>query len=146
MAERTRPARHLVDWAAAMPEIDRQQVSTRLDEREREIEERRAGLGNNAEARDAELADYDNHPGDQGTETFMQEMDETTEMILEEEASRVRQAREALENGTYGTCIDCGKEIPAARLEAIPETVRCVEDQRTYEARLRQGGGPAATH
>lgn len=131
-----------------MPEIDRQQVSERLDQREREIEERRRGLGNDAEARDAELADYDNHPGDQGTETFMQEMDETTEMILEEEASRVRQAREALENGTYGTCVDCGKEIPAARLDAIPESVRCVEDQRAYEARLRQGGagGPAATH
>jgi RNA polymerase-binding transcription factor DksA len=129
-----------------MPEIDEKQVSERLDQREREIEERRRGLGGDADARDAELAYYDNHPGDQGTETFMQEMDETTEMILDEEASRVRQAREALANGTYGTCIDCGKEIPAARLEAIPESVRCVEDQRTYEARLRQGGGPAATH
>jgi RNA polymerase-binding transcription factor DksA len=129
-----------------MPQIDTQKVSERLDRREREIAERRAGIGGNADARDAELADYDNHPGDQGTETFMQEMDETTEMILDEEASRVRQAREALANGTYGTCVDCGKEIPAARLEAIPESVRCVEDQRSYEARLRQGGGPAATH
>jgi RNA polymerase-binding transcription factor DksA len=129
-----------------MPEIDRKQVAERLDKREREIEERRAGLGGDAEARDSELADYDNHPGDQGTETFMQEMDETTEMILDEEATRVRDARQALENGTYGTCVDCGKEIPAARLEAQPESIRCVEDQRQYEARLRQGGGPAATH
>ena len=132
-----------------MPEIDRQQVADRLDQREREIEERRSSLhAGESNGRDSELADYDNHPGDQGTETFMQEMDETTEMILDEEASRVREARQALEGGTYGTCVDCGKEIPAARLEAIPESVRCVEDQRTYEARLRQGGGagPTGTH
>ena len=127
-----------------MPEIDRQKVAERLDERERELNEHRPTVGD--EGHDSELADYNNHPGDQGTETFMQEMDETTEMILDDEADRVRAAREALENGTYGTCIDCGKEIPAARLEAIPESVRCVEDQRIYEARLRQGGGPAATH
>jgi RNA polymerase-binding transcription factor DksA len=129
-----------------MPEIDRQQVAERLDQREREIEERRRAIHGDGDGRDAELADYDNHPGDQGTETFMQEMDETTEMILDEEASRVREARQALEAGNYGTCVDCGKEIPAARLDAIPESVRCVEDQRIHEARLKQGGGPAATH
>jgi RNA polymerase-binding transcription factor DksA len=128
-----------------MPDIDQKQVSERLDQREREIEERRQGVAGGSMGQDSELSDYDNHPGDQGTETFMQEMDETTDMILEEEANRVREARQALENGTYGTCVDCGKEIPAARLEAIPESVRCVEDQRAHEARLRQGGGPAAT-
>ena len=129
-----------------MPDIDRQQVSDRLDQREREIEERRKSVASGEDGRSSELADYDNHPGDQGTETFMQEMDETTEMILDEEASRVKEAREALEAGNYGVCVDCGKEIPAERLDAIPESVRCVEHQREYEARLRQGGGPAATH
>jgi RNA polymerase-binding transcription factor DksA len=128
-----------------MPEIDRQKVAERLDQREREIEERRRGIHQGEDGRDSELADYDNHPGDQGTETFMQEMDETTEMILDEEAGRVKEARQALENGTYGTCVDCGNEIPAARLEAQPESVRCVDDQRAYEARLRQGAGPAGT-
>ncbi len=127
-----------------MAEIDVQQVKERLDKREREIEERREALRRGGDPRSAELADYDNHPGDQGTETFMQEMDETTEMILDEEAGRVRAALQALEEGRYGTCVDCGKEIPAARLEAIPESVRCVEDQRLHEARF--GGGPAATH
>lgn len=127
-----------------MPDIDRDQVRERLDRREREIQERRDALRRGGDPTAEELADYDNHPGDQGTETFMQEMDETTEMILDEEAGRVRDARQALEEGRYGTCVDCGKEIPAARLEAIPESIRCVEDQRLHEARF--GGGPAATH
>ena len=129
-----------------MPEYDEKQVRERLDAREREIEERREALREGAEARSEELSDYDNHPGDQGTETFIQEMDETTEMILEEEATRVRDAKRALEEGRYGVCVDCGNDIPAARLDAVPESVRCVDDQRRFEARLRQGGGPAATH
>lgn len=32
-----------------------------------------------------------------------------------------------IEEGTYGTCASCGNEIPAARLEARPESVYCVD-------------------
>jgi RNA polymerase-binding transcription factor DksA len=128
-----------------MPDYDPDQVRARLDERMREIETRREELRKNGEGMTEELADYDQHPADQGTETFEQELDETTLMILEEEARRVNDARKALEEGRYGICVDCGKEIPAARLEAIPETIRCVEDQRIYEARLRQRGAPGAS-
>jgi RNA polymerase-binding transcription factor DksA len=128
-----------------MPDYDRKQVEARLDERMKEIEARRAALHANGEGLNDELADYDQHPADQGTETFETELDETTLMILEEEEKRVKEARQALEEGRYGICIDCGKEIPAARLEAIPESVRCLEDQRVYEARLRQHGGAAAS-
>jgi RNA polymerase-binding transcription factor DksA len=128
-----------------MPEFDTQEVAARLDERMREIEERREELRRNGEGLTDELADYDQHPADQGTETFEQELDETTIMILEEEERRVNEARKQLDAGRYGICVDCGKEIPAARLEAIPETVRCVEDQRIYEARLRQRGAPGAS-
>jgi RNA polymerase-binding transcription factor DksA len=127
-----------------MPEYDRQQVETRLDERLREIEERRAGLRHGSEGMREELADYDQHPADQGTETFEQEMDETTLLILDDEEERVKAARRALQDGSYGVCIDCGKDIPPARLEAMPESIRCVEHQSLHEGRLRQAGGPAA--
>ena len=129
-----------------MAQHDTEQVEARLDERMREIERRREELRRSDEGLTEELADYDQHPADQGTEVFEQELDETTLMILEEEAKRVEEARKALADGRYGVCVDCGKEIPDARLEAIPETVRCVEDQRTYEARLRQRGAPGASH
>jgi RNA polymerase-binding transcription factor DksA len=128
-----------------MPDFDPEQVAARLDARQEEIERRREELRRNGDGLTDELADYDQHPADQGTETFEQELDETTLMILEEEERRVSEARDALANGRYGICVDCGKEIPAARLEAIPESVRCVEDQRQYEATLRQRGGPAAS-
>ena len=121
-----------------MAHFDPQQVAARLDTRQQEIELRREQLHRNGDGLTDELADYDQHPADQGTETFEQELDETTLMILEEEELRVREARAALDKGRYGICVDCGEEIPKERLEAIPESVRCVQDQRLYEARLRQ--------
>ena len=121
-----------------MAQFDRQQVAARLDTRQQEIERRREELHRNGDGLTSELADYDQHPADQGTETFEQELDETTLIILEEEEHRVREAKKALEEGRYGICVDCGHEIPRERLDAIPESVRCVQDQRLYEARLRQ--------
>jgi RNA polymerase-binding transcription factor DksA len=94
--------------------------------------------------RDGELADYDQHPADQGSETFAQELDATTDILLADEARTVELAQQRLAEGTYGTCVDCGKEIPSERLEAIPEAIRCIDDQNRYEAQLRARGGPPA--
>ncbi len=125
-----------------MPEFDRQQVEERLDERMRQIEARRQELRRNGEGLTEELADYDQHPADQGTETFEQELDETTLAILDSEAKDVAEAQKRLEEGTYGICIDGGEEIPIERLEAIPEALRCIDHQRIYDAQLRARGGP----
>ena len=51
---------------------------------------------------------------------------------------RVMEAIEALdrlENGSYGVCKDCGGRIPAARLKAKPEAVRCIACQASFEKR-----------
>jgi len=123
--------------------FDRDKVEARLKERADEISKRRDQI-KQAEAgmREGELADYDQHPADQGTEMHEQELDETTLMILEDELRQVQTARERLEEGQYGICVDCGKEIQPERLEAVPEAVRCIDDQRRYEAELRARGGP----
>jgi RNA polymerase-binding transcription factor DksA len=121
-----------------LTEFDRQQVEERLRARAEEIAARRAGMRRESTGMlDSELADYDQHPADEGTETHEQELDETTDMMLEAEAEQVELALQRLADGKYGICIDCGKEIPRERLEAIPESVRCLEDQQRYEATLR---------
>src|SRR5256714_6392246 len=97
-------------YTAAVPRIDPIQVKARRDVRIREIEERREALRRGGEGLRDELADYDQHPGDQGTETFVQELDATTDMILDEEEQRVKDARRALDDGRYGICADCGRE------------------------------------
>ena len=126
-----------------MANFDKDKVAARLRERAAEIEERRKHLNaDDAEQRDAELADYDQHPADQGTETFEAELDQTTLAILDAEAKDVETAMQRLEEGTYGICIIGGEEIPAGRLEAIPEALRCIDHQKEYDAELRARGGP----
>lgn len=40
---------------------------------------------------------------------------------------KVNLALETIDQGTYGTCADCGSAIPVARLDALPHAIRCVE-------------------
>lgn len=54
----------------------------------------------------------------------------------EHETAELREIDAALnrmEAGTYGRCIDCGVEIPAARLHAAPEAPRCITCQEKVE-------------
>ena len=41
--------------------------------------------------------------------------------------AQVDEALDRIEAGAYGTCDECGKAIPVARLEALPYTKRCVD-------------------
>ncbi len=43
---------------------------------------------------------------------------------------RTERALEKLEEGTYGTCDNCGAEIPEGRLKAAPSSPLCVECAR----------------
>jgi RNA polymerase-binding transcription factor DksA len=126
-----------------LTEFDSQQVEKRLRERAEEIAARREQLRLSSENMlGSELTDYDQHPADSGTETHEQQLDETTEMMLASEAENVEVALARLAKGDYGKCVDCGKDIPRERLEAIPEAVRCIEDQARYEATLRARWAP----
>lgn len=51
----------------------------------------------------------------------------------------IDEALERLDEGTYGTCVDCGKEISEKRLEAVSFTLYCLECQREKE-RLKETG------
>lgn len=131
-----------------MTEIDTARVAERLAERAEEIKRRRTQIASAEEGmREGELADYDQHPADTGTEMHEQELDETTDLILADELEQVEIAQGRLEQGEYGKCVDCGRDIPPERLDAVPEAVRCIDDQRRYEggmgARGRSPQGPA---
>jgi RNA polymerase-binding protein DksA len=52
---------------------------------------------------------------------------EGVDMILRQELAQVRQALHRIENGTYGTCAACGKQIARARLEARPIATLCID-------------------
>ncbi len=49
---------------------------------------------------------------------------------------KIEKALAKIEDGSFGTCEECGEEISVKRLEARPETtlcIRCKEDQERIE-------------
>lgn len=72
-----------------------------------------------------ELSSYDNHPGDMGTEVFMQDMQNSLTIHEEGRLYQINKALDKIENGTYGVCEMCQKEIDTERLDLIPETSLC---------------------
>jgi DnaK suppressor protein len=47
--------------------------------------------------------------------------------------NQIDEALHRLQDGTYGTCEDCAREISPERLKAMPFARRCVECQRKAE-------------
>jgi DnaK suppressor protein len=118
---------------------ERERIEARLEARLGELTRTRLAMLRSGEGmRDSELADVDQHPADRAGELYDEELEETERAVLEEEERRIAEARRALAQGTYGICRDCGREIPAARLEAMPEAVRCLDCQRHFEGHNRQ--------
>ncbi len=50
-----------------------------------------------------------------------------------DELRQIAAAKERMARGEYGQCVDCGVDIPFARLEAQPAAARCVPCQERYE-------------
>ncbi|WP_026584927.1 TraR/DksA C4-type zinc finger protein [Bacillus sp. J33] len=72
-----------------------------------------------------ELSLYDNHPADMGSELYEREKDFALEEHHDSELNKVNAALQAIEDGSYGKCKECGTEIPYDRLEVLPATLYC---------------------
>ncbi len=120
--------------------VDRRaEIEVLLQERAASLRRTRDAMHRSAEGgRDSEVSHLDNHPADLGSELHDEELDETTDFMLDEEETRIREARRALADGTYGTCWICKRPIPPERLSAVPEAVRCLDCQRRFEGDHRQ--------
>jgi RNA polymerase-binding transcription factor DksA len=86
-----------------------------------------------------ELSSFDQHPGDLGSETFEYEKNVSLLEQVEAELGEIDAAFHRLDHGGYGVCQACGKRIAPERLEALPATRFCVDDQARAE---RQAGLP----
>ena len=69
------------------------------------------------------------HSGDSAEQAQERENDEVVDAIGNETAQSIRVIQAALnriEDGSYGICDSCGKDIGEGRLAAVPEATRCV--------------------
>ena len=75
----------------------------------------------------------DNHPGDMATETFDREMDYTLEDNSTAVLTAIDAALRRIDEGSYGTCRRCGRQISEERLEALPYAELCIDCKRESE-------------
>jgi DnaK suppressor protein len=74
--------------------------------------------------------DEDLDAGDQATDLYQDELDESRQEDLRGQLAAVERAEERLASGTYGLSIDSGLPIPDERLEAKPTAELTVEEER----------------
>jgi len=71
--------------------------------------------------------DFDEPGGDAASETVERAQSMAVGASLRELLEQVTSALEKVENGTYGVCDECGKNITKKRLEALPWATLCKE-------------------
>jgi DnaK suppressor protein len=126
-------------------EIEREGEKAQMDKKKlkqyeaRLLEERNALLGMVERTEDyGREADRDvsQDPADKASNSY------TKELLFSQsttERNRLRLIEEALNRiseGTFGECINCGDEITAKRLDAIPWTPHCIRCQELVEQGL----------
>ena len=103
----------------------------RLNDKERDLLaeitrlEGEARVSGEAEVRDS----TDDATSSQGTSESLQE-----DTLASQTLTQVHDALRRIEDGAYGKCAACGRQVEAARLEAIPWAAYCLEDQEKQEA------------
>lgn len=113
-----------------------------LQARESELTEEVSRFQEDArEARTAEVED----PIDEATSSQAKAAAFGVSSVASDTLNMVRAALQRIEAGTYGTCVDCGREIDEKRLEAVPWALYCIEDQEKHDREAAQHGALHAT-
>jgi DnaK suppressor protein len=113
--------------------VDLQDVRAQLEQMLRELDATTSTLEGEGAGDSEELSHFDQHPADTATELSDADREVAIIEAAGDQREQVLAALKRLDDGTYGRCVDCGKQIPAARLEVRPEAARCVEDQAKAE-------------
>lgn len=64
------------------------------------------------------------------SQVFAQQRDLALRDRADHQLVLIDEALARLDAGTFGTCVRCGRPIPAERLEALPWAPRCIDCQR----------------
>lgn len=76
---------------------------------------------------------YGNHMADDATEAFEQSKGLSLQQTIKHRLTEVSDALLRFDEGSYGTCKECGQTIDWARLEALPAARLCIRCQQHRE-------------
>lgn len=85
---------------------------------------------------DAKFPDYGDSMEDSATEVADYTKNLSLERDLEKELEDVEKALAKIEDGTYGVCVHCGKDIEIERLKIRPESSSCVECKKRLKNQI----------
>jgi|SaaInlStandDraft_5_1057022.scaffolds.fasta_scaffold00017_26 DnaK suppressor protein len=110
-------------------------VSMKLKEIQKTLLERKAAIEqdlvriSNEKLSDDQVQDV----GDQAFTLTMEALRSSLQNSESEEYNRILKALEAIDDGTYGICIDCSDDISEKRLKHYPNASRCIACQEIAE-------------
>lgn len=76
---------------------------------------------------------FDDDPADAGSASFERETAQSLSNHARKLLTQIDDALRRMDNGTYGTCERCGRQIEPERLEALPYARLCMECKRREE-------------
>ncbi|MBV9267566.1 MAG: TraR/DksA family transcriptional regulator [Acidobacteriaceae bacterium] len=115
--------------------MDIQEQRTRLLAKEQELAEEIARW--KQEGRDSRVAEVED-PIDTviSSESQAVALEEATR--ASDTLAEVRDALRRIDEGSYGTCLDCGEPIEESRLNAVPWAQYCLRDQEKRDGASEQ--------
>jgi RNA polymerase-binding transcription factor DksA len=129
-----------------MPTREQQFVKLR-EQLVEDLRSSRASIGDLDDETDELARDSDqeggvpsNHMADFGTNVYESERLMTVEQEMRDRVTAIEDALRMMDEGTYGTCLRCGKNIPLERLRAIPFSKYCVDCQEIVDAQAQETG------
>ena len=135
-------------------------VAERRADIRRMLVERRRELLNEIQSRVRDVREEgsstDHHTGQLGELLDAEPEEDLAFALIQMKAEMLERVNEAVrmfDEGTYGSCLDCGEVIGSARLHAMPFAVRCRKCQESCEneqqrdrVRLQRGLSGLAAH
>ncbi|HET9645336.1 MAG TPA: TraR/DksA C4-type zinc finger protein [Burkholderiaceae bacterium] len=113
---------------------DIERLRRQLDAREAELQAEVKRVREEQAERPSMIARNQNEDlGEQGEERLREAVRYAEQERDVLELREIEAAKERMDAGTYGMCVDCGRDIPLARLNAQPHAKRCLECQAKYE-------------
>jgi DnaK suppressor protein len=125
--------------AARVPKRNKRE----LEKYRRLLEQKKAELSTElAKARDAEEESNEESTQDIADKAVSSYTREFLYSLTDSERTALRQIDEAIariDDGTYGSCVNCGAPMSEKRLAAVPWTPHCIDCQELAEKGLLEG-------
>jgi DnaK suppressor protein len=119
-------------------------LKQRLDERHQALlRETRDELERTEQRQYAEIVDR--APIDEGDQSVSVELADLSMHMTHRHMRAIREieaAKARIEDGNYGVCLECGRDISFERLLAQPTALRCVDCQEQWEKTHAHDGPP----